>query len=136
MCQRDECKGLIVVELLLLAGEAIFVDLERAGRDRLEVERALFDNRDFHCDLLIQRMQRWSTSCAQQDECKGLIAVELLLLAGEAIFVDLERAGCDGLEVERAFFDNRDLHLQSPKESLCGRAGHVMWAVSGRAATS
>jgi hypothetical protein len=60
MCQRDECKGLIVVELLLLAGEAIFVDLERAGCDGLEVERAFFDNRDFHCDLLIQRMQRWS----------------------------------------------------------------------------
>jgi hypothetical protein len=54
----------------------------------------------------------------QRDECKGLIVVELLLLAGEAIFVDLEWAGCDGLEVERAFFDNRDLHMQSPEKYL------------------
>ena len=66
MCQRDECKGLIVVELLLLAGEAIFVDLERAGCDGLEVERAFFDNRDFHGDLLVPRIAALLTSCAQQ----------------------------------------------------------------------
>ena len=54
----------------------------------------------------------------QRDECKGRIVVELLLLAGEAIFIDLERAGCDRLEVERAFFDNRDLHMQSPGKYL------------------
>ena len=37
---------------LLDAREIVLVDLERAGCDRLEVERAFFDNRDFHCDLL------------------------------------------------------------------------------------
>jgi len=38
------------------------------------------------------------------------IVMLLLLGAGETILVDLERARCDGLEVERAFFDNGDLH--------------------------
>jgi hypothetical protein len=53
-------RQLVGVLLLLDARETIFVDLERAGRERLEVERALFDNRDFHDDLLMPCMPRWS----------------------------------------------------------------------------
>jgi hypothetical protein len=92
--------------LLLDACEIVFVDLERAGRDRLEVERAFFDNGDLHSNLLVQRWSRHVPSQLVWSATAGL----RLLDAGEIIFVDLKRAGSDRLEVERAFFDNRDFH--------------------------